>query len=130
MHPGGHRQGGIGPNPNIAPYGSYVEFGTKPHDIVPGPGRVLVFTMNGQKIFARKVHHPGTKAQPYVEPAFQAWVDSLGTMAAEANIKVIKDNAPSSLSRGPITNRLLAELGTEGFPVGDNASQHPVRLAG
>jgi hypothetical protein len=29
---------------------------------------------------------------------------------------------PSSLSRGPITNRLLAELVTEGFPVGDNAS--------
>jgi hypothetical protein len=29
---------------------------------------------------------------------------------------------PSSLSRGPITNRLLAELETEGFPVGDNAS--------
>jgi hypothetical protein len=28
----------------------------------------------------------------------------------------------SSISRGPITNRLLAELATEGFPVGDNAS--------
>jgi len=28
---------------------------------------------------------------------------------------------PSSLSRGPITDRLLAELVTEGFPVGDNA---------
>jgi hypothetical protein len=28
---------------------------------------------------------------------------------------------PSSLSRGPITNRLLVELGTESFPVGDNA---------
>jgi hypothetical protein len=29
---------------------------------------------------------------------------------------------PSSISRGPITNRLLAELVTEGFPVGDNQS--------
>jgi hypothetical protein len=29
---------------------------------------------------------------------------------------------PSSISRGPITTRLLAELSTEGFPVGDNAS--------
>ena len=29
---------------------------------------------------------------------------------------------PSSISRGPITSRLLAELDTEGFPVGDNAS--------
>lgn len=29
---------------------------------------------------------------------------------------------PSSISRGPITTRLLGELVTEGFPVGDNAS--------
>src|SRR6185503_3915625 len=29
---------------------------------------------------------------------------------------------PSSISRGPITNRLLSELDTEGFPVGDNSS--------
>ena len=29
---------------------------------------------------------------------------------------------PSSISRGPVTNRLLVELETEGFPVGDNAS--------
>lgn len=29
---------------------------------------------------------------------------------------------PSSLSRGPITTRLITELATEGFPVGDNTS--------
>lgn len=29
---------------------------------------------------------------------------------------------PSSLSRGPITSRLLAELEVEGFPVGDNSA--------
>src|SRR3954471_12692118 len=29
---------------------------------------------------------------------------------------------PSSISRGPITSRLLDELVTEGFPVGDNAA--------
>lgn len=32
---------------------------------------------------------------------------------------------PSSISRGPITSRLLTELAVEGFPVGDNA-QPPV----
>ena len=52
-----------------------------------------MFRINGQKVFTKKVNHPGTKAQPYVRPAFEAWVDSLGTMAAEANVKVIKDNA-------------------------------------
>jgi hypothetical protein len=29
---------------------------------------------------------------------------------------------PSSISRGPITSRLLTELESEGFPVGDNSS--------
>jgi hypothetical protein len=28
-----------------------------------------------------------------VRPAFEAWVDSLGTMAAEANVQRIKVNA-------------------------------------
>jgi HK97 gp10 family phage protein len=85
----------IGPNLNIAPYANYVEFGTKPHEIRPKPGnKVLVFQVNGRRVFTRLVHHPGTKPQPYVQPAFEEWVDSLGTMAAEANVKVIKANAP------------------------------------
>lgn len=29
---------------------------------------------------------------------------------------------PSALARGPITSRLLLELATEGFPVGDNSA--------
>jgi HK97 gp10 family phage protein len=85
----------IGPNENIAPYAGYVEFGTKPHEIRPKTrGGVLVFYINGKKIVTRKVNHPGTQPQPYVRPAFEAWVDSLGTMAAEANIKVWRANAP------------------------------------
>ena len=84
----------IGPNEHQAPYAGYVEFGTKPHVIRPKePGGVLVFTVGGKKVVTRLVHHPGTKAQPYVQPAFEAWVDSLGTMAAEANVKVFTDNA-------------------------------------
>ena len=84
----------IGPNEDIADYGGYVEFGTKAHTIRPKtPGGVLVFKMNGTTVYAKKVNHPGTKAQPFVRPAFEAWVDSLGTMAAEANVKVLKDGA-------------------------------------
>jgi HK97 gp10 family phage protein len=85
----------IGPNEAVAPYAGYVEFGTGPHIIEPkNPGGVLVFKMNGMTVYAKKVHHPGTKPQPYVRPAFEAWVDSLGTMAAEANVKVIQENGP------------------------------------
>jgi hypothetical protein len=85
----------IGPNENQAPYAGYVEFGTKPHVIRPkSPHGVLIFTVNGKRVVTRLVHHPGTEPQPYVQPAFQAWVDSLGTMAAEANVKVWRQNAP------------------------------------
>jgi HK97 gp10 family phage protein len=84
----------IGPDATVAPYAPYVEFGTQPHDIKPKTaGGVLVFTIGGKKVFTKLVHHPGTRAQPFVIPAFEAWVDSLGTMAAEANVKVLTDHA-------------------------------------
>ena len=85
----------IGPNLTQAPYAGYVEFGTRPHEIRPkSAGGVLAFTVGGQKVFAKRVQHPGTKPQPYVMPAFQSWVDSLGTMAAEANVRTFRDHAP------------------------------------
>jgi hypothetical protein len=81
----------IGPDPTQAPYASYVIFDTKPHIIRPRrPGGVLAFKVNGRQIFAKVVQHPGTTAQPFVQDAFAAWVDSLGPMAAEANVQVIR----------------------------------------
>jgi HK97 gp10 family phage protein len=83
----------IGPNLRQAPYAGYVEFGTKPHVIKPRKAKALRFTVGGVTVYAKLVHHPGTKAHPYVMPAFTSWVDSLGTMAAEANVKVFTDHA-------------------------------------
>ena len=84
----------VGPDPAIAPYAGYVEFGTAPHDIRPkNSGGALKFTIGGRTIYAKVVHHPGTAPQPFIRPAFQAWVDSLGEMAGEANIKVIQKEA-------------------------------------
>jgi len=81
----------VGPD---VPYASYVEFGTKPHEIRPkNPNGVLVFSVNGQKVFAKVVHHPGTKANPFVQDSFDAWVATLGPAVAEANVKVITDAA-------------------------------------
>ena len=80
----------IGPQ---APHGVYVEFGTAPHQIRPKSSTgSLRFTINGRVIYAKVVNHPGTRPQPFVLPAFEAWVDSLGGMVAEANVKVIRDN--------------------------------------
>ena len=80
----------IGPT---AEHGAYVEFGTAPHEIRPktATGSLRV-TIHGRVIFAKVVNHPGTKAQPFVLPSFEAWVDSLGGMVAEANVKVIRDH--------------------------------------
>lgn len=49
-----------------ASYAPYVEFGTAPHDIRPVNKRVLADPKSG-KVFGTLVHHPGTKANPFME---------------------------------------------------------------
>ena len=53
---------------NSAAHATYLENGTRPHEIVPRRAKALVFVVagNGKRggvVFAQKVHHPGTK--PY-----------------------------------------------------------------
>lgn len=81
----------IGPHTD---YAGYVEFGTKPHVIRAKNKKSLMFIAGGKKVFVKKVNHPGTKAQPYVRPAFEDWVDSLGALAAEANVREIERAGP------------------------------------
>ena len=54
-----------------APYGRFIEYGTRPHVILPRRSNVLAFTVGGSLVFAKKVNHPGTKAQPFMWPAFK-----------------------------------------------------------
>lgn len=49
------------------PQGEWVEEGTTPHVIRPH-GKVLVFDVGGETVFARVVHHPGTPARPWFRP--------------------------------------------------------------
>jgi hypothetical protein len=68
-----------------ASYAPYVEFGTAPHTIVPVNARVLANPRTGQ-IFGTIVHHPGTKANPFMErivAAAQPDVDSLFVQALD-----------------------------------------------
>lgn len=59
-------------------YAEAVEFGTAPHIIRPVNGKALKFKADGKTIFAKKVNHPGTRAQPYFRPSLdqvkQVWV--------------------------------------------------------
>lgn len=45
------------------PYAAIQEYGgqTGPHDIIPTVASSLMFPWNGDMVFARKVHHPGSK---------------------------------------------------------------------
>jgi N6-adenosine-specific RNA methylase IME4 len=50
----------------LATYAPYVEFGTAPHIIRAVNKKVLANAATGQ-IFGPVVHHPGTKANPFME---------------------------------------------------------------
>lgn len=49
--------------------GYLLETGTSPHLIEPVFAKVLHFQINGEDIFAKRVNHPGTVAQPHFKPA-------------------------------------------------------------
>ena len=52
-----------------ASYAEAVDNGTRPHEIRPINGKVLAFKVAGKMIFTPIVHHPGTKANPFLERA-------------------------------------------------------------
>ena len=57
------------------PYARIQEFGgkTKPHDIYPTKAQALAFMVGGKQVFAKVVHHPGSKipAKLYVHGPFE-----------------------------------------------------------
>lgn len=50
----------------------YHHDGTKPHIIRPRNRRVLKFQAGGRTVFAKKVNHPGTRANPFLIRGAQA----------------------------------------------------------
>lgn len=73
-----------------AGYAAYVEFGTKAHDIVPRRAKALRFAVGAGRrlsgsprsgapvIFAKKVHHPGTRPRPFMVPGARAALSAVG----------------------------------------------------
>lgn len=55
-----------------APYAKYVEYGTAAHIIEPRSALALHWSGKGSDVFARRVNHPGTKANPFVQQAIRA----------------------------------------------------------
>jgi len=54
---------------NTMEYAPDVEYGTKPHVILPKNKSYLAFKINGKWVRTKKVNHPGTKPQPFYRPA-------------------------------------------------------------
>jgi hypothetical protein len=46
-----------------AAYAAVIEFGSMPHFILPRTAKVLRFEVDGETVFAKYVHHPGTAPQ-------------------------------------------------------------------
>ncbi len=55
-----------------APEANFLESGTQPHEIRPRDKKALRFQAGGQTVFARVVHHPGTKPLHLVEKSIGA----------------------------------------------------------
>lgn len=51
-------------------YGYFVREGTKAHIIQARKGKALRFEIGGEVVYARRVRHPGTKANPYHKRVF------------------------------------------------------------
>lgn len=51
-----------------ARYAPAVEFGSRPHVIVPRRRKVLRFSAGGRVVFTERVNHPGTKPRPFMLP--------------------------------------------------------------
>lgn len=56
-----------------APQAEYTNDGTRPHVIVPKRAKVLAFTVNGRRVFARRVNHPGNKGTHWFDKTTKAW---------------------------------------------------------
>lgn len=48
---------------NPVEYAPYIEEGTRPHVIRPRRAQTLRFVVGGRVVYAKVVHHPGTKAR-------------------------------------------------------------------
>ena len=52
-------------------YAEFVEHGTAPHVIRPTNAKALRFQTSSGVVFATKVNHPGTRAKPFMHPAYE-----------------------------------------------------------
>lgn len=83
----------------IANYGPFVHEGTKAHLIFPRKKKMLRWFSNGTAIFAKRVHHPGTKKDPFLYNALNDNKVSIDDIFVKHTERAVEDVA------GTIRNR-------------------------
>ena len=77
------------------PYAAILEHGgtTAPHDIVPDKGKALAFAVGGKHVFARIVHHPGSRfpARPYLASALDDQAEAIAATLKSAAIAAAQE---------------------------------------
>lgn len=69
-----------------APHALFVHWGTRPHDIRPKERKALRWVSGNGFLFAKIVHHPGYKGDPYLETAADAAVRDFPRIVNEIEI--------------------------------------------
>ncbi len=77
--------GSIGPT---VIYAKFVEYGTQPHVIIAKNAKVLANRKTGQ-IFGKVVHHPGSRANPFMERLAAAATPTINKIMAEGLANIV-----------------------------------------
>ena len=72
-----------------ASYAAAVEYGTAPHEIRPVNSGLLSFNVAGKMVFSPLVHHPGTRANPFMQRAMNQTLDKVDTVFADLWLELV-----------------------------------------
>jgi hypothetical protein len=83
--------GGVESAGGPAMYGKFQEFGSHAHQILSVKKRALSFLTDGQRVYARSVQHPGTRATAFMSSTLAEEADLIRAALEEAVNKIIAE---------------------------------------
>lgn len=95
-------QGVVFLDSNVAKYAPFVHEGTAAHLIRPKNKTILRFVPRGGNgfIFARKVFHPGTKADPFLYAALRRNIENITDIFARYTDSAVEDVTQGLVKKG------------------------------
>ena len=95
-------QGVVFLDSNVAKYAPFVHEGTAAHLIRPKNKTILRFVPRGGNsfIFARKVFHPGTKADPFLYDALRRNIENITDIFARYTDSAVEDVTQGLVKKG------------------------------